>query len=70
MLHEWYYLKYYKESKYYDNLGVPLAVAVIVEFVAISAAWATAADIDLSTNCWYTGFMTWKNPPTIKPRNV
>lgn len=41
--------------KYYENLGLPLAVTVAfnVEFVtATSATCATATDTDFSTNCW------------------
>lgn len=43
----------YYGNECYNNLGLPLAVAFIVEFVtAISAACATATDTDFSTNCW------------------
>lgn len=36
----------------YDTFVLPfVAVALIVVFVAISAAWATATDTDFSTNC-------------------
>lgn len=49
-------------SEHYDNFSLPFAVVVVaanVELVANSAACATAAVIDFSTNDWYSGFINW-----------